>query len=300
MKDIHQLADTGTADVAGIIPEVWSKQVEEAARPKRVCRNLIKVNTDLLNKPGDLIRIPRRGTVTAGALAEHGTVTPSLLTYTTALTLTPSEVGAAVAITRQSVDRGYVNLVGDSTVELGEALAQKEDQDIITALSGATSNALFGGNATGTADIAAGDVLSPSLFAEAIKDIRKNDFEPDAIIIAPEQQWTLSTWPQFTNAATFGGRQVIETGYVPSYMGVKVYTSTNVTSGTGGTGTDIAYHTCYMMDSKRAAAIAVKRNPTVETEYKTLERKHYVTATMEYAAGLLNNAAVCEIMVSDS
>lgn len=300
MKKIETLAETGTASVAIVIPEVWSRKVEEAARPKRVFRNLISLNTDLLNKEGDIVWMPRRGTVTAAGLTEAGTITPTALTYGTALKLEPSEVGAGVSVSKQAVERAFVNLLEDATRELGEALAQKEDLDIGTALTAATTNALYGGNATGTADIESGDVLTPTLFAKAILYVRDDNFNPTDIVIAPEQQWQLGTASQFTNAATFGGRELITTGYVPQYLGVKIWTSTNVPSGAAGAGTDVPYHVCVVMDSKRAGAIAVKRNPTIETKYEPLERKHKIAATMEYAVGLLNDAAVCTITVSDS
>lgn len=300
MRDFAQLALTGTADVAGVIPEVWGKLVEKAAVPKRVFRSYIRTDISLLNKAGDVVHIPRRGTVTSDDIAEAGTIVPQTLNYSTALTLTPSEHGCSVAITQQALERGLVNLLVDSTEELSSALAQEEDTDIAAALSAATSNTLFGGDATSTADVALGDKLSPELIAEGIKEVRKNNFEPDVIVIAPEQEWELGTMPQFLSAAQYGSRDYIETGKIASYLGIDIRTSTNVPSGTGGTGTDVPYHTCILMDSKRAGAIAVKRNPQIAREYKPLERVHNIVCTMDRDQNILNDSAICTIVCSDS
>lgn len=298
MKSIEQLADTTSTSVASVIPEIWSAAVEEAAREVRRGREYIRKNTDLLNKGGDIVYLPKRGTLIASALAGEGTITPSELTYDS-LKLEPAEVGAAVQVTKDAIEESKVDLLRDCTTELGEALAQKEDVDILAALSSATTNTVYGGDATSTADIASGDTLTPQLVIKAISYVRDDNFNPDVLFIAPEQQYTLGTHSQF-EANKFGSTEVINRGIIGSYFGVTVVTSTNVPSGTGGTATDVAYHDCILMDSKRAGAIAIKRNPTVETDYNPLSRRHQIAATMKYAVGLLNDAAVCKIVVSDA
>jgi hypothetical protein len=47
------------ADVTARIPERWAAIIESEADKARVMRNLCKVNTDLLNRPGDTIKIPK-------------------------------------------------------------------------------------------------------------------------------------------------------------------------------------------------------------------------------------------------
>lgn len=300
MDDFETLADSGTADVAGVIPEVWSKLVEKAARPKRVFRKYVRVDTSLLNKAGDVVHVPRRGTVTSSDIAEGGTLTPQVLNYSTALVLTPTEHGCSVAITQQALERGLVNLLEDSTDELSSALADEEDTDLASALNTATSNILYGGDATSILTLEAGDVLTPELLTKGILQIRKNDFVPNACFLSPEGQYNLGTNSQFTDSAKWGDQTVLKTGLVPSWMGLTIETSTNVPSGTGGISTTIPYHTVLIVDSKRAAAIAVKRLPTIAREYKPLERVHNVVCTQDRAEGLLNDAAVCRIIVSDA
>ena len=299
MNDFETLADTTTEDVAGVIPEKWSKLVEIAAKPKRTFRKYIRTDMTLLNKPGDIVHIPRRGEVTSSDVSEGATLIPQVLNYSTALVLTPTEHGCSVAITQQALERGLVNLLQDSTEELSSALADEEDTDIAAAINTATSNILYGGDATGTADLQAGDVLTPELLTKAIREIRKNNFVPNVAFVAPEQQYSLGTNTQFTDAAKWGDQNVLKTGIVPSWMGLTIETSTNVPSGLGGISTAIAYHTILVCDSRKAGCIAVKRNPSIAREYKPLERVHNVVCTMDRAEGLLNDAAVTRIIVTD-
>jgi N4-gp56 family major capsid protein len=291
---IEQLTDTTTTSVGSTIPEIWAAQVDEAARAERRCREFVRINTDLLNKPGDIVRIQKRGTLTASSFTEAGTITPGELTYDQ-LALTPVAIAAGVSVTKEAVNRSHTNVLRDARVELGEALAQKEDVDIITVLAAATTNVVYGGTADGTATLADGDVLTPALFAKAMREIRKSNYNPDVCFIAPEQGYTLGTEDQFTSAATWGNRDYLKKGILGEYLGVTIVQTTNVTSATAPTN----YHNCVMMDSRKAGVLALKSNVTVETDYETLERKHIITAALEEKAGLLNDAAVCVIRVTD-
>lgn len=300
MRDLIQLSDTGTADIHGVIPTVWAKKIEEAARPKRVFRDHIRLDTSLLNKAGEEVRIPRRSELTAAAISEGGTITPSTLTYGTALVLHPTEFGVAVSLTRQAVERANENLIAAATGELAQALSQIEDTTIRDQINSATSNVIYGGNATGTADLEAGDTLSPTLLTQAGREIRKNDWTPTDVFMAPEQQYSLGTWAQFTDSAQWGNRDVLKTGLVPTWMGMKIHTTTNCPSGLGGISTSIAYHVVFCMDSERAAALAVKRNPSVDVQYEPLSRKRTIAATMDFDAGIVNDSAIVKIIVSDA
>jgi len=300
MREIIQLADTGTADVHGVIPTVWAKKIEETARPKRVFRNFIRTDTSLLNKAGEEVRIPRRSELTAAAISEGGTIVPSTLTYGTALVLHPTEYGVAVSLSRQAIERANENLIEAATNELAQALSQIEDETIRTSISAATSNVLYGGDATGTADIATGDVLTPEKLTQAAREVRKNNWTPTDVFMSPEQQYSLGTCIEFTNAAQWGNREVIEKGIIPSWMGMKIHCTTNCPSGTGGISTAVAYHVVFVMDSERAAAIAVKRNPSVDVQYEPLSRKRTIAATMDFDSGIINDSAICTITCSDS
>jgi len=298
MREIlEMLSDTGTADVHGVINEVLAKKVEEAARPKRCFRDLITLNTDLLNKSGDVVRVPLRETLTATEIAEHATVDPSTLTYGTSCTLRPTEFATGVRISQQAIERG-VNILTGCTREIGESLAQCEDIEIRTALNEGTIS-IYGGDATSTASLEAGDRLTPELFTRAILRVRQSDFEPTDCVIGAEQQYSLSTYPQFSDAAMWGGTDVLKTGYVPQYMGVKIHTSGNIEKEHGGISTAVPYSTCYMIDGPRACALAIKRNPTINRAYKVLERKHEIVGSMDFDAGLLNSDAVVKIVVSN-
>jgi len=295
MKKLEELADTTTTEVDAVIPEIWSDEVEAAAQARRVARNFVKVNEDLKNGPGDIVHIPKTGKINAVALTEGTDITPTALEYST-LDLTPAPVGAGVRVTREAVEEARLDILRDATEQLGEALAQKEDQDILEALAGATGAVLYGGAKSSSAELVLGDVLTTDLIASGVTEVRSDNYNPDVIFIAPEQERALLKDSQFVDASKYGANEVVQNGEIGKYLGMKVIVTTNLPKVTDGA----AGHKCLIFDSKHAGAIAIKRDATIDTDYEVLKRSHLLVGTMKYDAGRLNDSAICVLVVSDA
>lgn len=282
MKNIEQLATgTDSTSVGSVIPEVWAARVEEAARANRQARDHVRVSDDLVGG-GDVLYMPKRGTLEASSFSEGGTITPDELTYDS-LRLEPSKFGAGVSITKTAVNQSQVNLLDDATEELGHAIAQKEDKEILSALNQGTTNFLSGSV----------DQLTPEKYQELLESIRDDDFEPDTVFMGPEVQYELATHDQFMDAAKFGGRDVVEEGKVSRFAGADIVVTTNMPSREDGT----TFKSVIAVDSDRAGALAIGQETEVEQDYVPLEQKHKIASTTSFDAGLLNDAAVAKIEV---
>ena len=308
-KTVQELVDTETttAGIADITPEVWSDELEAAAQPLRVARNFIKVNMDLLNKPGDIVHIMKSGTLIASTATEATAITPQAMDGYSTVDLTPAEIGAGVAISRDVVEEVKVDILKDATLQLAEALATKEDTDIYVAMDVSGPTILYGGDATSCATLAAGDKITTDLFANAVSDVRGNNYKPDVLFINPVQENVFLKDGQFVNASEYGGDTIVKNGEIGTYLGVKVVSSTQViayaataTDPADSTSWAVDGHSAYMVDSSHAAVMAVKRNATIETEYNPSTRMHEIYATMKYDADILNDGAVCLIKVADA
>jgi len=124
-------------DITARIPEVWAATIENEADKVRIFRNFCRINTDLVGRAGDTVKIPRE------AILDYDTYGPkdiandleelvpnAELIYET-ITVTPTEVAISGAITKQAIDEAMVSIVDDLLLKLGKAVAQKEDIDII-------------------------------------------------------------------------------------------------------------------------------------------------------------------------
>ena len=284
-----QKALTGTSEVEAIIPEVWSQEIEEAARPNRVMRGLIVLNTELLNSPGDIVHIPKLGTLVANDLTETTGIVPEAWDATTTVDLIPDEVGAGVEVTRKALRRAYISVMEAVTKELGEALATKEDKDIIEAAVAGAGLTIFS-NGTGVDDITADDIFTVSLFKDAIEALESaNAPEPYMCLVHPAVKRALLEDEQFVNASTYGGSEVVRTGEIGEYLGVKVFKSTQAPHAPN-TGTVEVYTSLFW--GKRGICEALKAEPDFQDKYEPLDRAHTLASVMEYDTKVLNDDQV--------
>lgn len=304
------------SDIGERIPEVWGAGIEAAAEPKRIFRNLVKVNTDLVGRPGDSVKLPRRGfidfdTYYAEDEVELTEITPNVeLTYET-VTFTPTESAMASAITKQAIEESMTSLINDAMDNMAMGVAIKEDTDIVTALTlPAASGLTFIQANTGAttfvtgdwtaaqsgssqADIESNDVLDLSVIVEASEVLMPaQGFEADTLVIHPRQKASLLRDDNFLKAADSPtGAQAVQKGFIGTLFGLNVLTSQRVkTISISGSG--VGGYQAILMDSTAACGLAIKRPILVETEYSPSKRMHYIYVTTMYEAKRLNDAAV--------
>jgi len=286
-----------TTDAAKAIPIVWSPQVELEAQPKRVMRALGIVDTTLRGSPGNKFYFPKVPTILEAVDATEGTKPDELAVTVDRLEITVKEIIAALSVTRQVIEQITFNVVDVLTDLLSEAVANKEDKDILALLNAASGIAgtLFGGDATQESEIVADDVLTTDLIADGITAMRKEKREPRYVVIHPAQENALLKNEKFINAAQYGGREVILNGEIGQWLGIKVLKTTQVPTGTGAGGIT-TYHA--FLTSERVWVEEVKRDPEVEPKYEPGERKTYMYGTMEYGVGILNPKGIVKIITA--
>ena len=99
---------------------------------------------------------------------------------------------------------------------------------------------------------------------------------------------------QFTSAATFGNRSVIERGEIDSYLGVQMVERPKGTLALGG-GT---YRSLLL--AKGAIAGAVKRGITLETEYVARLQRKYILASVRFGGTVVHTNGVFWIVTVQS
>lgn len=326
------------ADITARIPEVWSQIIESEADKVRIFRNFCKVNTDILGKPGDTVKIPKHAILDydlygPAAAAELTPLAPSAeLTYDT-VTVTPTEIAIAGAVTKQAIDEAMVSIIDDLLLEMGKAVAQREDLDIIqaavatttgeeityveanqdsdtyvsgswtaavagtlsaqTTTSGRPKRLLWSSNQT---NLTAGDVLDLGVITEA-QDVlmEEQGYSADVLVIQPKQFADLKRNPQFIDASKAGDNSVLRTGQVGNFFGLNVYRSQNLPLLKCASDGLTRGYQALLIDTARALALVIKRSVTVETEYKPADRKHYIYITTMYKAQRLNDGAIIAI-----
>jgi N4-gp56 family major capsid protein len=327
------------ADITARIPEVWAQIIESEADKLRIFRNFCKVNTDILApKPGDTVKIPKHAVLDydlygPAAASELTPLAPKAeLEYDT-VTIVPVEVAISGAVTRQAIDEAMVSILDDLLFEMGKAMAQREDLDIIQAAVATTadeeitfveanqdSDVYVSGKwtvaqagalslqtttagrpkrllwATAQTNLTAGDVLDLGVITEA-QDVlmEEQGYNADVLVIQPKQFADLKRNPQFIDASKAGDNSVLRTGQVGNFFGLNVYRSQNLPLLKCAADGNTRGYQALLIDTSRALALVLKRNITVETEYKPADRKHYIYITGFYKAQRLNDGAIIAI-----
>jgi len=325
IEDLKEMTMTDGEEISHVdaeyrIPEVWGAEIEQKASIERVLRNFVRVNTDLVGRPGDTVKLPRKtysdmdkytATATNGDVS---TIAPNFELVMDLVTIEPVEIALATAVTKQVIDEAMNSVLDEARQNMAETIADKEDQDILAAIVAPTADAnttdaltyveakansttfISGAwNVTQAAaeqsNISSADVIDLSVIVEASEVImNERGFTGDVLFIHPRQKASLLRDDNFIDAAKNGSTGARQKGVIGEIFGLEVVTTRRVPSITisgGATG-----YQAILMDKSAATVLAIKRPVTIETEYKPAERKHYIYFTQMYKASRVNNGAV--------
>ena len=109
---------------------------------------------------------------------------------------------------------------------------------------------------------------------------------PLALIIHPSVEARLMQDSQFVNAATFGDRSVITDGHVIKYLGLDIVVVPK------GSLVPSAGSARSLLLGKNAIHAAMKREPTIETQYYVNQGKRVVMASTRLGKAVVCNNAV--------
>ena len=258
------------------IPEIWSDNLILLTQTKQVVANSPAIDWDdsLKGKPGDTLNFTCVSAISAGTVAPTGTTTATAVTLT-GVPITLYENYAHVDVPKYVTEEAVPSLIDRINDRMAEALAFKLDGDILGKVV----------QASGTAGSITSTSMTGSALADAFGSVIASTYTPVVVFMHPKQYANLLRDTQFTNAATYGGREVIQTGVIPKYLGMDIVTTpkigtTLITSGTVG-GSYVA-----IMCAKGVFVGAAKRDVTVETDYDPTTRSTKVVATQRVGVAL--------------
>lgn len=111
--------------------------------------------------------------------------------------------------------------------------------------------------------------------------------EPVVFIIHPAVEARLMQDSQFVNAATFGDRSVITGGHIVKYLGLDI-----VVVPKGSLAIDPPGTYGSLMMSRYAVHAALKRAPTMETQYLVQTQRKYLYASVRFGKAVVCNDGV--------
>lgn len=214
------------------------------------------------------------GTATIVDISDTDDLTSQVFTPSTLSTLTPQERGAQFFLTDQRVESDPFGVAADASQELGAALAQKMERDLVSNFSSLT------GGTVG----AAGTVITWGHFYAMLSRLRNGNVPGPYYFVCHPYQWhqlgkavtpaasAITNAPEFQNAA-------MRDFYQTTVSGVQIYVTSNIS-------VDSSDDARCAMFARPALAIDVRRAPRLEPERDASRRGTELNLSTIYAHGV--------------
>lgn len=221
------MALSNSTTLSDLIAEIVSPDVQRAAYATRVLRPLVRVHS--LPPGAGSIVVPRFEPVSVQALNEGESHTPSAMS-TVGETLTPTERGIPVRISKHALHGDPFSDLTPYGSELGKALAEDEDVQILNAMDFTTVVNEGSDGAT--------DPVGKDHFLSALATLEGQNAHGSVSAVFHPNTWAkfrdvFADWATYssvgkTTVEGFGEGQTNNNGYVGRPFGVPCYISTSV------------------------------------------------------------------------
>ena len=270
------------------LSELYTEIVAEAqfvATEQSIMRNLVR--NYAITGGGKVVEVPIYSAVSAAAVNEATDLSNTAIDPTS-VSITASEVGIMTTLTDLGRNSAPRNVAADIGRLFGEAIAKKQDQDLI---------ALFDGFSVtlgdGTSAITAASVFNVASTLRA-NALNLNDC---AVVLHPKIAFDLKANLTNTFANPNSGdlqNEAMRSGFVGSLAGLRIFETSNMSnSGNAGDYKGAAMH-------RDALALAEMQGLKIETQRDASLRADEIVATSVYGVGEIHDSYGVEMHFDSS
>ena len=270
------------------LSELYTEIVAEAqfvAQEQSIMRNLVR--NYAISGGGKAVEVPIYSAVSAAAVSEATDLSNTAIDPSS-VTITASEVGVMTTLTDLARNSAPRNVAADVGRLFGEAVAKKQDQDLI---------ALFDGFSTtlgdGTTAISAASVFNAASTLRA-NALNLNDC---AVVLHPKIAYDLKANLTNTFANPNAGdlqNEAMRSGFVGSLAGLRIFETSNMSNtGTAGDYKGAAMH-------RDSIALAEMQGLKIETQRDASLRADEIVATAVYGVGEIHDTYGVEMHFDSS
>ena len=270
------------------LSELYTEIVAEAqfvAQEQSIMRNLVR--NYAITGGGKAVEVPIYAAVSAAAVSE-ATDLSNTAVDPSSVTITASEVGVMTTLTDLARNSAPRNVAADIGRLFGEAVAKKQDQDLIGLFD---SFSVTLGDGTGAISAASVFNVASTLRANALN---LNDC---AVVLHPKIAYDLKANLTNTFANPNAGdlqNEAMRSGFVGSLAGLRIFETSNMSNtGTAGDYKGAAMH-------RDALALAEMQGLKIETQRDASLRADEIVATAVYGVGEIHDSYGVEMHFDSS
>jgi N4-gp56 family major capsid protein len=265
------------------LSELYTEIVAEAqfvAQEQSIMRNLVR--NYAITGGGKAVEVPIYAAVSAAAVSEATDLSNTAIDPSS-VTITAAEVGVMTTLTDLARNAAPRNVAADIGRLFGEAVAKKQDQDLI---------ALFDGFSTAVGD--GTTAINAAAIFNALSTLRGNalNINDCAVVLHPKIAYDLKAnlTNTFANAnANDLANEALRSGFVGSLAGMRIFETSNMSNtGTAGDYKGGAFH-------RDAIALAEMQGLKIETQRDASLRADEIVATAVYGVGEIHDTYGVEL-----
>ena len=270
------------------LSELYTEIVAEAqfvALEQSIMKNLVR--NYQISGGGKAVEVPIYSAVSAAAVSEATDLSNTAIDPSS-VTITASEIGIMTTLTDLARNAAPRNVAADIGRLFGEAIAKKQDQDLI---------ALFDGFSTAVGD--GTTAINAAAIFNALSTLRGNalNINDCAVVLHPKIAYDLKAnlTNTFANAnANDLANEALRSGFVGSLAGMRIFETSNMSNtGTTGDYKGAIFH-------RDALALAMMQDLKIETQRDASLRADEIVATAVYGTGELHDSYGVELNVDSS
>lgn len=267
------MAVSATATKIGnlVDPQVIGSMIDKKLINAIKFAPLAEVHADLVGRPGDTVSLPSYGYIGQAVTVTEGTDIPIKQLTATTTPVKVSKVGIGVELTDEAVLSGYGDPLGQSVYQIAKSIADKVDDDLVTALDG---------NQTNVVTLSA--AFKPDDVADALVKFGEDVDEAGQVIVVDAAGYATLRKSTGWIPGTELGANIIMNGVVGSIYGCQVVVSDRVS-------------TDYYIVRPGALAIYLKRDTMVETDRDIVAKSTVITADKHFASYLADPSKAIKI-----
>lgn len=245
-----------------------------------------KVDTTLQGVPGDTKTVPSWNYIGDAVDVAEGVEVDLTAMSASTTTFTIKKAMKSVGLTQEAINSGLGNPVGQAESQLAKSIVGKVDNDVLEAALTATNIQ---------------DTQAVIGYAGIVDAVTKFEDEEDGIekvmFISPKQEATLLKDPDFVSADRFQAGVAVN-GAIGKIAGCWIKKSNKIKAKSGVYTCPIiklepdSAETEYTEDELPALTIFLKKDTSVDAEFKPRSQTHEITAAKYYGVALTNAAKV--------
>ena len=287
MKDlelnIQRFAESGMTKLENMVdPEVMAPMITAKLTEKIVATPFAKIDTTLVGRPGSTITIPRYKYIGEAEDVAEGVEAGVVKLETDTDEYSVKKAMKAVTLTDEAILSGYGNPVGEANSQLGKAIAEKIDNDVMDELKGARLT--YEGTAISYNDV-----------VDAIDKFNEEENVPKVMFIHPKQVSELRKDANFISNDKYPNN-VIMRGEIGMIANTRIVATKKAINDAGtyflNPIVQLRAESQTGDDELSAVTIFLKRSVNVETERHTLSRTTDISVDEHYIVALTDETKV--------